>query len=38
MLLRGLDEIGLTEQLESEITAFENQDRKRRPWIYLTGD
>ena len=38
MLLNGLDEIGLTEQLESEITAFENRDRKRRPWIYLTGD
>jgi 3-isopropylmalate/(R)-2-methylmalate dehydratase small subunit len=35
MLLNGLDEIGLTEQLEGDIAAFETLDRKRRPWIYL---
>lgn len=35
MLLKGLDEIGLTEQFEPEIDAFERLDRQRRPWIYL---
>jgi 3-isopropylmalate/(R)-2-methylmalate dehydratase small subunit len=35
MLLNGLDEIGLTEQLTKDISAFEERDRKRRPWIYL---
>ncbi len=35
MLLSGLDEIGLTEQNRDAIETFENQDRQRRPWIYL---
>lgn len=35
MLLNGLDTIALTETLTGEITRFERQDRRRRPWIYL---
>jgi 3-isopropylmalate/(R)-2-methylmalate dehydratase small subunit len=35
MLLHGLDEIGLTEQLSEEIKAFENKDKLIRPWNYL---
>lgn len=35
MLLNGLDEIGLTEEMLEEISAFEEADQKRRPWIYL---
>jgi 3-isopropylmalate/(R)-2-methylmalate dehydratase small subunit len=38
MLLRGLDEIGLTEQSLDEITAFEKRDQERRPWVYLGID
>lgn len=35
MLIHGLDEIGLTEQLSEEIKAFENKDKLIRPWNYL---
>ena len=38
MLLKGLDEIGLTEQSLDEITAFEKRDQARRPWVYLPSD
>ena len=34
MLLEGLDVIGLTLRHESEIDAFQDRDRARRPWIY----
>ena len=33
-LLLGLDEIGLTLQYESEITAFEARFRTSRPWLF----
>ncbi len=33
-LLRGLDEIAKTLQLEADIEAFQRRDRERRPWIY----
>ena len=33
-LLAGLDEIGQTLQEDESITAFENQDRQNRPWLY----
>jgi 3-isopropylmalate/(R)-2-methylmalate dehydratase small subunit len=35
MLLEGLDPIGVTLKLESQIAAFEITDRQRRPWVYL---
>jgi len=38
MLLKGLDEIGLTEQSMDLVTRFEEQDQARRPWVYLSGD
>jgi 3-isopropylmalate dehydratase small subunit len=38
MLLRGLDEIGLTEQTMDLVARFEEQDQARRPWVYLAGD
>lgn len=34
VLLEGLDEIGQTLQHESAISAFQEADRRRRPWIY----
>jgi 3-isopropylmalate/(R)-2-methylmalate dehydratase small subunit len=34
MLLEGLDELGLTLQMEPKIAAFEKADRAKRPWIY----
>ncbi len=34
-LLQGLDEITLTLRREPEIAAFQEADRKRRPWVYL---
>jgi 3-isopropylmalate/(R)-2-methylmalate dehydratase small subunit len=34
-LLEGLDEIGLTRLREPEIAAFQQQDRLRRPWVYV---
>ena len=33
-LLEGLDEVGLTLKLESDITAFQERDRIARPWAY----
>jgi 3-isopropylmalate/(R)-2-methylmalate dehydratase small subunit len=33
-LLEGLDEVGLTLKLEADITAFQERDRKTRPWAY----
>ncbi len=38
MLLKGLDEIGLTEQSMDLVTSFEEQDQARRPWVYLASD
>ena len=38
MLLKGLDEIGLTEQSIDLVTRFEEQDQALRPWVYLSGD
>ena len=38
MLLKGLDEIGLTEQSMDLVSRFEGQDQIRRPWVYLSGD
>jgi 3-isopropylmalate/(R)-2-methylmalate dehydratase small subunit len=35
MLLEGLDAIDLTLKRRSEIAAFRDADRRRRPWIYL---
>ena len=37
MLLKGLDEIGLTERSLDRIAAFEANDRKRRPWVWLSS-
>ena len=34
-LLEGLDEIGLTQLREAEITAFQQNDRLKRPWVYV---
>lgn len=36
MLMRGLDPIDMTLQLENEITAFELTNREQRPWVKLT--
>ncbi|HEU0061066.1 MAG TPA: 3-isopropylmalate dehydratase small subunit [Hyphomicrobiaceae bacterium] len=33
-LLEGLDEIAVTLQRAAEITAFQTEDRRRRPWVY----
>ena len=38
MLLKGLDEIGLTEQSMELVSRFEGQDQIRRPWVYLASD
>ena len=38
MLLKGLDEIGLTEQSMDLVSRFEEQDQARRPWVYLVSD
>ena len=38
MLLKGLDEIGLTEQSMDLVSRFEEQDQARRPWVYLASD
>ena len=38
MLLRGLDEIGLTIQRESAIANYQARDRAARPWIYDVGN
>ncbi len=34
-LLQGLDEVTLTLRREPEIAAFQEADRRRRPWVYL---
>ena len=34
-LLEGLDEIGLTQLRDPEITAFQQKDRIKRPWVYV---
>lgn len=34
-LVQGLDPIGLTLRLESQIAVWQAADRQRRPWIYL---
>jgi 3-isopropylmalate/(R)-2-methylmalate dehydratase small subunit len=36
-LLAGLDEIGVTLERASEISAFQKRDREARPWIYSFG-
>jgi 3-isopropylmalate/(R)-2-methylmalate dehydratase small subunit len=36
-LLAGLDDIGLTLQGESEISAWQAADRRARPWVWQTG-
>lgn len=35
MLIEALDAIDLTLELEPEIAAFRERDRKARPWVYL---
>ena len=35
MLLEGLDSIAVTLKRDTEILAFRERDRTRRPWIYL---
>ncbi len=37
LLLSGLDDIGVTLRLSREIEAFQQADRRRRPWIYRPG-
>jgi 3-isopropylmalate/(R)-2-methylmalate dehydratase small subunit len=37
-LLTGLDDIALTTQRLTEITAFQAADRERRPWVYEITD
>src|ERR1700742_5406727 len=37
-LLKGLDEVALTLQRDSEIRAFQANDRAERPWIHFSGD
>jgi 3-isopropylmalate/(R)-2-methylmalate dehydratase small subunit len=34
-LLEGLDEVGLTLQRGANITAWQDRDRVRRPWVYV---
>jgi 3-isopropylmalate/(R)-2-methylmalate dehydratase small subunit len=34
-LLEGLDEIGMTLRREAKISAWQNRDRARRPWVYI---
>src|SRR5262249_51620253 len=34
-LLEGLDEIEVMLRMEGDIAAYEAEDRRRRPWIYL---
>ena len=38
MLLKGLDEIGLTEQSMDLVSRFEERDQAQRPWVYLASD
>ena len=37
-LLEGLDEIGLTSKLLPEIDAWQADDRRNRPWIWIGGE
>ena len=37
MLLEGLDEIGVTLSKTTDILAFRQRDRGRRPWAYRPG-
>src|SRR5436309_1743505 len=34
-LLEGLDEIALMLRMEADIAAFEAEDHRQRPWIYV---
>jgi len=34
MLLDGLDPIAVTQKLQTEIDAFQNTDKQRRPWMH----
>jgi hypothetical protein len=34
-LLQGLDEIDVILRMEGDIEAFQSEDRRKRPWIYL---
>lgn len=34
-LMKGLDDLGLTEDHRPRIAAFQDADRQRRPWIWL---
>ena len=36
-LLNGLDDIGLTMQVNAKIDNFEDQQRAGQPWLYATG-
>jgi len=36
-LLNGLDDIGLTMQVNAKINNFEDQQRAGQPWLYATG-
>ena len=36
-LIAGLDEIAATLRRDTEIRAFQANDRQARPWIYTTG-
>ena len=36
-LLNGLDDIGLTMQVNAKIANFEDQQRAGQPWLYATG-
>lgn len=35
LLVGGLDPIGLTLEAHAEISAFHEQDRRQRPWVYI---
>ncbi|MEM7210806.1 MAG: 3-isopropylmalate dehydratase small subunit [Pseudomonadota bacterium] len=37
-LLKGLDDLGLTDERLPEIARFQHSDRQARPWIWLGGD
>lgn len=37
-LLEGLDDVALTLKRESDIAAFQAEDRERRPWIYAVEE
>jgi len=37
MLLRGVDEVGMTLARGADIASFRERDRERRPWVYRPG-